>query len=290
MQRQQSYQNNKATLYVVATPIGNKKEISERVIETLHHVNYVFCEDTRVTGMLLSSLNIHKQLFSAYENIEKQSSTKVIELLSNGEDAALCSDAGYPGISDPGSIIIKEVIKNDFNVSVINGPSALITSLVASGLPTDHFYFYGFLNPKESQRRKELEDLKKIKDTLIFYQSPHKVEGCLTDMLEVLGDRNICLCRELTKMFEEYIRGTISEILPIVDSLKGEMVVVVEGYNEENNSDYTLEDCIPLVKKEIENGLMTKEAIKKVAEATNVSKKELYNYYHDVVKGESYGK
>jgi 16S rRNA (cytidine1402-2'-O)-methyltransferase len=285
MQRQQSFQNNKASLYVIATPIGNLREISSRVIDALNDCEYVFCEDTRVTGQLLAHLNIKKKLVSAYENIEKQSANKVVELLKENINVAFASDAGYPGISDPGHIVIQEVIKNDFNVVVVNGPSALIQSVLASGLPTDHFYFYGFLNAKQSARIKELEELKTFKHTMIFYQSQHKVLACLTDMLEVLGDRRVCLCRELTKKFEEYIRGNISEIIPICESLKGEMVLVVEGYVEEIKESLSLKDCLPLIDKEINNGLTTKEAIKLVASQNNVNKKELYQFYHNE-KGE----
>lgn len=281
MQRQQSFQNNAATLYVIATPIGNLKEISNRVIETLNDVTTIFCEDTRITGQLLNHLNIKKPLISAYENIEKQSSLKVLEKLQANENVAFMSDAGYPAISDPGHIVIKEVIKNNFNVVVINGPSALIQSVLASGLDTNHFYFYGFLNAKQSSRIKELEELKTFKHTLVFYQSPHKILACLNDILNVLGDRKICLCRELTKKFEEYIRGNISEIIPICETLKGEMVLVVDGYKEDNLVTYTLDECCKLINNKIAKGFSTKQAIKEVSILTSVNKKELYNYYHN---------
>ena len=285
MLRQQSFQNNKASLYVIATPIGNLSEISKRVIDALNDCEYVFCEDTRVTGQLLAHLQIKKHLVSAYENIEKQSSIKVLELLKDNQNVAFVSDAGYPGISDPGSIIIQEVIKNDFNVVVVNGPSALIHSVLASGLDTSHFYFYGFLNAKQSARIKELEDLKEFKHTMIFYQSPHKILSCLTDMLSVFGDRKICLCRELTKKFEEFIRGNISEIIPICETLKGEMVLVVEGYTPTEKQGASLEDCALLIEEKIKGGLSTKEAIKQVALENNINKKELYQFYHNE-KGE----
>ena len=285
MQRQQSFQNNKASLYVIATPIGNLKEISPRVIEALNDVDTVFCEDTRVTGQLLKHLDIKKTLISAHENIEKQSSNKILEKLQNGENVAFMSDAGYPGISDPGSLVIKEVIENDFNVVVINGPSALIQSVLASGLSTDRFYFYGFLNAKPSIRIKELEGLKEFKDTLIFYQSPHKILSCLTDMLNVFGDRKVCLCRELTKKFEEYIRGNISEIIPICETLKGEMVLVVEGNTQKETSVVALKDCVAMIDEKIMSGLSKKEAIKEVVLLTKTNKKELYNFYHNE-KGE----
>ena len=279
MNRQQSFTNNKATLYVIATPIGNLKEISQRTIEALNNSSIVFCEDTRVSGSLLSTLNIHKPLISAYENIEKSSSSKAIEYLKQGENIAFMSDAGYSGISDPGGIIIQECIKNDFNVVVINGPSALIHSVIASGFDSSHFYFYGFLDPKESSRKKELTKLKAIEDTLIFYQSPHKIKACLEDMLEVLGDRNICICRELTKKFEEFIRGKISEIIPICETFKGEMVIVVNK-NEKEISISINKDMIEEINQLIKQNITKKEAIKQIALKYNVSKNELYNYYH----------
>ena len=285
MQRHQSFQNNKSILYVIATPIGNLNEISPRVIQALNDSSYVFCEDTRVTGQLLNHLQIKKNLISAYENIEKQSSLKVIEILKSNQNVSLMSDAGYPGISDPGHLIIQEFIKNDFNVVVINGPSALIQSVLASGFDTDHFYFYGFLNAKPSARIKELESLKDFRNTMIFYQSPHKILACLNDMLQIFGDRNICLCRELTKKFEEYIRGTISEIIPICETLKGEMVLVVEGKKEEEIEEISLDDCVTLINELINKGYSTKEAIKEVASLHNINKKELYQYYHNE-KGE----
>lgn len=289
MQRQQSFQNNKASLYVISTPIGNLSEVSTRLLEALNDVDTVFCEDTRVTGQLLKHLNIKKNLISAYENIEKQSSSKVLEKLKNNENVALMSDAGYPAISDPGSIIIKDVIDNNFNVVVVNGPSALIHSVLASGLNTDRFFFYGFLNAKPSARQKELENLKNFAHTMIFYQSPHKISACLNDMLSIFGDRKICLCRELSKKFEEFVRGTISEIIPICESLKGEMVLVVEGNNQEEKTSYSLKECVDMVNEKISLGLSTKEAIKEVALFTKINKKELYNFYHNEGENE-YGK
>lgn len=282
MKRQQSFQNSQATLYIIATPIGNLSEISPRVITTLKEVEVVFCEDTRVSGQLLNYLNIKKPLISAYENIERQSCEKAIQYLKDRKNIAFLSDAGYPGISDPGHIMIQEAIKNDFNVVVINGPCALIQSVIASGFSTEHFYFYGFLNAKSNVRKDELKQLKSIKDTLIFYQSPHKIEGCLKDMLEIFGNRNICLCRELTKKFEEYIRGTISEILSIVDSLKGEMVVIVQGNQDYlKNENVEFDELIVKVNELIQKGIKTMDAIKEISTIYDVSKKELYQYYHN---------
>lgn len=280
MNRLQSFQNNQPTLYVLSTPIGNLKEVSTRFFETIDACAVIFCEDTRVTGQLLSHFNIKKPLYSAYENIEMQSAEKILSFLKEGKSVGLLSDAGYPGISDPGQKIIQEVIAASFNVVVINGPCALISALVASGFETDHFYFYGFLNAKSSIRKKELEDLKAIKDTLIFYQSPHKIKSCLEDMLTVLGNRNACLCREMSKIYEEYIHGTFEELLTLCDTLKGEMVLVVEGKQKEA-SEMELSDCyIDKINEKIQNGKTKKEAIKEVALEEGVSKNELYNFYH----------
>ena len=280
MTRNSSFGDEKAKLYVIATPIGNLNEISERTIQAINDCSVIFCEDTRVTGLLLKHLNIKKALFSAYENIEKSASEKVLQYLNDNQNVGLISDAGYPAISDPGSIIIQEVIKHDYSIVVINGPSALIHSLVASGFDTSHFYFYGFLNAKETTRRKELEKLNKIEDTIILYQSPHKIKACLEDMLTILGDRDICLCRELSKKFEEYIRGKISEIIPICETLKGEMVIVIApSIKEEAIEEIDDRMCLE-IDDLINKGQSTKDAIKEIANKYNVNKSELYNFYH----------
>ena len=278
MNRQQSFTNDKASLYVIATPIGNLSEITLRMRETLQTVDYVYCEDTRVSSILLKHLNIKKPLFSAYENKELEAASEIIAYLKQDKSIALMSDAGYPGISDPGQKIIQKVIEENFNVVVINGPSAVIQSVVASGFSTDHFYFYGFLDPKSGKRKTQLTSLKDFEHTLVFYQSPHKVKECLIDLLEVFGNRKICLCRELTKKFEEYIRGTIQEILPLVDTLKGEMVLVVEGQKKQKKQ--IDQSVVDLIEEKIACGMSKTQAIKEVAKELEISKNELYNYYH----------
>lgn len=278
MKRQQSFTNDKPSLFVIATPIGNLQEISKRCIEVLESVDCVFCEDTRVSSKIMQHLSIKKSLYSAFENKELEAAANIISMLKNNKNVALVSDAGYPGISDPGQKIIKKVIDEDFNVVVINGPSALIQSVIASGFSTDHFYFYGFLDAKPTRRKKELEKLKDFEDTLIFYQSPHKIKESLQDFLEVFGNRNICLCRELTKKFEEYIRGTVSEVLEICESLKGEMVLVVEGKKTEKRK--LDESVIELIDLKIKEGKTTNQAIKEVAKELDLSKNEVYDFYH----------
>ena len=278
MERQQSFKEEKESLYVIATPIGNLDEITYRMVETLKKVDVIFCEDTRVSIKILQHLGIKKPLYSAYENKELEAAKQIIELIEKKQNVALLSDAGYPGISDPGQKIIQQAILNHINVIVINGPNACIQSLVASGFSTEHFYFHGFLDAKQSKRIKELESLKEFEFTMVFYQSPHKVKETLHDMLTIFQDRNICLCRELTKKFEEYVHGTINEVLSIVDTLKGEMVLVVEGKKKEK---ITINQAtIQLVDEKIKQGLTKMQAIKEVAKQLGVSKNELYNYYH----------
>ena len=280
MIRQQSYQNNKATLYLIATPIGNLKEVTIRMQEILPKIEAVFCEDTRITGKLLNNLNIKKIFISCPDYTEKSNCEKLLSYLNNNQDVAYMSDAGYPCISDPGNILVNCAIENNYNVVVINGPSAMLTALLSSGLDTKHFYFYGFLDANDSKRKKELEKLKDFQDTIIFYQSPHKILKVLQDMLLIFGDRKICLAREMTKMYEEYIRGTISEIIPICETLKGEMVLVCNGNtNLKNKENISLDDACKLVDNLINNGLYTNDAIKKISSSYNIVKKELYNYY-----------
>ena len=230
MKRSKSFESESNLLYLVATPIGNMSEVSERTISILNSVDVVAAEDTRNTGALLAKLGICKDLFSLREHNENEASAHVIELLKNGKKVAYVSDAGYPGISDPGYLLVNNVLKEGIRVSTISGPCAFINALVASGLETNHFYFHGFLSAKDGEAKKELEGLKDRKETLIFYESPHRILKTLNNMLEVLGERKAVIARELTKINEEYIRGTLSEMIAIDEAtLKGEMVVLIEG-------------------------------------------------------------
>lgn len=278
LKRTSNFSNDKATLYIIATPIGNLQEITPRCKETLELVDVVFCEDTRVSAKIMNHLQIKKPLQQAYKNVEKQAEAKIIDYLENGKNVALMSDAGYPCISDPGQPIVASVIKLGFNVVVINGPNAALHALVGSGFNSEHFYYYGFLDAKKTKRLKQLESLKCLPDTLVFYQSPHKVKECLEDIMNVLGDRNICLCRELSKKYEEFLWGNISEIIPICEELKGEMVLVVEGYKvEEYDIDSRLFKEIETL---IDLGISKKEAIKKTASKYSIPKNKLYDAFH----------
>lgn len=279
--RSLNYESNKALLYLVATPIGNMQEVSPRTIEVLSSVDLVACEDTRVTGKLLSLLGIKKDLISLREHNEVTVSHELIERIKNGLKVAYVSDAGYPCISDPGSKLVKICLENDINIAPISGPNAALNALVASGLCEDHFYFHGFLNAKESVRLEELRELAYKKETLIFYEAPHRIKKTLEALYGIFGDRKACLARELTKKHEEFIRcglKAMSEIDP--ETLKGEMVIVVEGSSGEVKPVINNNDIVNMVKSMIDSGMSTKDAIKKVSEITKINKNIVYKVYH----------
>lgn len=275
MKRIKSYENNLPICYLVATPIGNLKDISSRALEVLKNVDYIASEDTRTTSNLLSYFGINKPMISYHEHNEQESSTKLIDLLKQGKSIVITSDAGYPGISDPGAIIVKHCIENDIPVSIIPGANAFLPALIGSGLDNNHFYFHGFLPSKPSARKKELEQLTNLTCTLIFYESPHRIKETLNDLLTYFPNRKMSLVREITKLHEEYIYGTINEIAQIDEStLKGEMVIVIEG--NKIKEEYTEEELIEMLNKLISNGLSLKEASKELANELNLKKNYLY--------------
>ena len=276
MQRQKSFQNEKATLYLVATPIGNLSEFSPRAISTLKEVDYIACEDTRVTKTLLERFLIKGKLLAYHNFNERESSEGLIALLKEGHDIALLSDAGYPLVSDPGFDIVNKTIANGFNVVTISGPSAGLHALIASGMDVRHYLFYGFLNERTSKAKSELESLMTFPYTMIFYEAPHRITDTLKLMYEVLGDRKVCIARELTKIHEEYIRGTLKEVLGL-DDLKGEIVIIVEGDNKEKVIDYSAINI--LIEEMIKEGVSTKDAIKEVSKVHGLSKNEVYRQY-----------
>ena len=281
MKRTQNFVNNKPTLYLIATPIGNLSEFTPRAIELLKEADYVGCEDTRNSKILFDHFGISTTLISCHEHNENEASEQLISYLLNGKNVCYVSDAGYPGISDPGSRLVKKALDNDINVSVVNGSSAFLTALVASGLETDHFYFHGFLASKESQRENELKEMINRKETLIFYESPHRIMKTLVSMQKIFGNRKICLCRELTKKFEEYIRGTLDELVTIDENtLKGEMVIIVEGNKDETSSFVSDEDIMAYVNSLTEVGLSTKDAIKNASSTLKVNKNYIYKLFH----------
>lgn len=279
MQRMKSFEKERPTLYLVATPIGNLEELTPRAIEVLKSVDVIAAEDTRNTVKLLSHFEIKTHLISHHEYNEQQSAQGILDLLNDGKSVALVSDAGYPCISDPGAWLVKQVSEEGYPVVPISGSNACLTALVASGIAPQPFMFYGFLDAKESIRNKQLYELSNYPYTIVFYESPHRIGKTLSSMLEVFGNRHICLARELTKLHEEFIRGNISEIIEICDTLKGEMVIVVEGYKEEEKP-VTMNMLETKVNEYMASGMSAKDAIKAVAKEFNVSKNEVYKHFH----------
>lgn len=280
MNRQKSFENEKPTLYLVPTPIGNLNEMTPRAIDILNSADVIACEDTRNSGQLLKHFGISKRLI-AYQNFNEASSTKgIINLLSQGNNVALISDAGYPLINDPGQRVVSEVTALGYNVVPISGCSAFLNALVASGLIAQPFIFIGFLPPSTHDCVKKLRLYQSYPMTLIMYEAPHRIEKMLQSCLDVLGDRHICIARELTKVHEEFIRGTISEILPIASELKGEIVVVIEGNQDDYEKDIDMGQILNMVNTSIESGMSTSAAIKEVAKQTGISKNQIYDLVH----------
>lgn len=280
MNRQKSFENEKPTLYLVPTPIGNLNEMTPRAIDILNSVDVIACEDTRNSGQLLKHFGISKRLI-AYQNFNEASSTKgIINLLSQGNNVALISDAGYPLINDPGQRVVSEVTALGYNVVPISGCSAFLNALVASGLIAQPFIFIGFLPSSTHDCVKKLRLYQSYPMTLIMYEAPHRIEKMLQSCLDVLGDRHICIARELTKVHEEFIHGTISEILPIASELKGEMVVVIEGNQDDYEKDIDMGQILNMVNTSIESGMSTSAAIKEVAKQTGISKNQIYDLVH----------
>lgn len=275
----------KGTLYLVATPIGNLEDITIRALNVLKEVDLIAAEDTRHTLGLLNHFEISKPLISYYKETEKVKSPILVEKLLNGKNIALVSDAGTPGISDPGEEIVKEAIKNDIKIVPIPGACAFVNALIPSGMNTREFSFIGFLSANKKEKKDKLEELKYETKTLIFYEAPHKLSNTLENMLEILGDRNIVLARELTKIHEEFIRGKISKIIEQIVDTKGEFVIIVEG-NNISKKDKEILDLNELTLEEhykyYENtGISKKEIIKKIAKDRNVNKNEIYQYFID---------
>jgi len=221
----------KGKLYLVPTPIGNLGDITRRALDILEKVELIACEDTRTSGRLLSHFGIKKRLISYFDFNEQKRLPQLLAVLQSGGDVAVITDAGSPGISDPAYRIIRASIENNIELCPLPGANAIIPALTGSGLPLDRFFFDGFLPPKTTARKKRLEKLSGLEHTLVFYESPHRIEKTIGDMLEVLKDREACLAREISKLHEEFIRGPLSEILEVTRSrkLKGEMVIVVAG-------------------------------------------------------------
>ena len=275
----------KGKLYLVATPIGNLEDITLRALRILKEVDLIAAEDTRHTLGLLNHFEISKPLISYYKQNEKTKSEMLIEKLLEGKNIAIVSDAGTPGISDPGEEIVKVAIENEIEIIPIPGACAFVNALIASGLSSREFAFIGFLSAIKKDKKEKLEEIKYETKTLILYEAPHKLKGTLESILEVLGNRRIVLARELTKIHEEFIRDNVSNILDRIDEVKGEFVILIEG-NSESKKDIELAD---LNNKSLEEhyefysaqGFEKKEIIKKIAKDRNLSKNEIYQYFLD---------
>jgi 16S rRNA (cytidine1402-2'-O)-methyltransferase len=282
MKRRRSFVDSKlGKLYLVATPIGNLEEITTRATKTLADVDLVACEDTRVSGKLIKHLGLEKPLIACHEHNEFTVSKQLVEKLKEGQSIAYVSDAGYPGISDPGQRLVQAALLEDIQVIVISGPSAVFNALVASGLDTTRFYFHGFLRQKEAARLDEIKDLYRRPETLIFYEAPHRIDSTLKNLLDVLGNRKACIARELTKIHEEYIEGTLQELTEVDPAtLKGEMVVMVEGNKDEFGIKLSEEEIRKLVDSMTATGISMKDAIRQVSEMTKMAKNYIYKVVH----------
>lgn len=276
----------KGILYLCATPIGNLSDMSKRTIEVLSEVDIIACEDTRNTRKLLTHFNISKPLTSYHEHNKAEKGEELTNMILEGKNIALVSDAGTPAISDPGEDLVRLCAMKNITVTSIPGPAAFVNALILSGLPTGRFSFEGFLSVNKKNRNIHLNEVKNDTRTLIFHEAPHKLLRTLKDMLEVFGNRRIALCRELTKMFEEIKRTTLSEAVEFYENNppKGEFVLVIEGEKREKliedmakeYDDISIEDHVD---KLISEGMVKKEAIKQVATLRNMKKSDVYNLY-----------
>lgn len=287
IQTQMSSQYEKGPcLYLVATPIGNLEDITMRAIRILKEADYIAAEDTRNTKKLCNYFEIDTPLISYHDHNQEVGGEKLLQLLRDGKTIALVSDAGLPAISDPGADIAMKAIQEDFAVVPLPGANAAITALIASGLPTQPFYFHGFLSRYKKERREGLETLRNKQETILFYEAPHRLKEMLKDVQLVLGNRQIVLARELTKKFEEFIRGTVEEALEWANTneVRGEFVIIIEGTQEEIVEEAATWEALS-IKEHVqqlidEQAMSSKEAIKEVSKLRKLSKREVYQEYH----------
>lgn len=282
MNRQKSFENNQPTLYLVATPIGNLEDITFRAIKVLKEVDLIAAEDTRHTLQLLNHFEINKPLISYHRHNEEMKAPELIKQILEGKNIAIVTDAGTPGISDPGEEIVKQAIQNEINVIPIPGACAFVNSLIVSGLPTKEFSFFGFLPLNKKNRKEVLEKIAKENKTVILYEAPHKLQNTLKDLLEKLGDVPVCLVRELTKVHEEKIYGTLTNIQEKCKEPKGEFVIILDlnGKQEEKTqkdySSMSLEEHYHFYQK---MGWEKKDIIKQIAKDRDVPKNEIYQKF-----------
>ena len=269
-------------LYLVATPIGNMEDMTFRAINVLKEVDVIFSEDTRVTRNLLNYFNINNKLISLHDHNEELVKDVVLKYLVSGSSVAIVTDRGTPIISDPGYKTVKYVSEQGFRVVGLPGACAFVPALIMSGIEPQPFTFYGFLDSKLEKKRKELEKLKFVEHTIIFYEAPHRILKTMELMLEIFGDRDVSLSREISKKFESVYRGNISDLLPTLDGIKGEFVIVVAGFKNEVNLDNEF-SVVEQIDFYINNGVGTMDAIKMVAKERGMKKNDVY---WDYLKGE----
>ena len=273
--------NQKGTLYLVATPIGNLEDITFRALDILKNVDLIIAEDTRQTLKLLNHFEISKPLESYHRHSDEEKLQSIIDELNKGKNIAEVTDAGTPAISDPGEDLVKEAIKNDIKIVPIPGACALINALIPSGLDTKEFKFYGFLPLNNKLRKEKIEEIEKEKSTIIIYEAPHRIEDTLKELQEKLGNRNISVAKEITKIHENFYRGKISEVREQIQNPKGEFIIVIEGNQNQVDdksalNNLTLEEHYRFYEAQ---GLEKKEIIKKIAKDRNVNKNEIYQKF-----------
>lgn len=280
---------NKGKLYIVGTPIGNLDDITIRAVNTLRNVDVILAEDTRQTLKLLNHFEISKHMISYHRHNEDDKIEKIVDILNSGKNLALVSDAGMPIISDPGQNLVKYLVKNNYDIEVVPGVTALITAIVKSGLDSTRFTFEGFLSVNKKQRKERLKSLVNETRTMIFYEAPHKILSTLKDMYEYFGNRDICIARELTKIHEEYRYTNFKDAIINIEEngIKGEIVLVISGasedkINEEKNKEIEQINSLELVKEYMKNGDTKKDAIKKVAKLKGVNKDVVYKECLDI--------
>ncbi|HWJ79279.1 MAG TPA: 16S rRNA (cytidine(1402)-2'-O)-methyltransferase [Niallia sp.] len=286
MKQQKSFKENKGSLYLIPTPIGNLEDMSFRAVRMLKEADMIAAEDTRNTKKLCNHFEINTPIVSYHEHNKESSGQKILQQIREGKVIALVSDAGMPTIADPGYELVIEAVEQGIAVIPLPGANAALTALIASGLPTHPFYFYGFLNRQKKEKKKELLFLKNIPGTIILYESPHRLKESLLLILDILGNRRITLCRELTKLYEEFIRGTVEEAIDWsnTEEIRGEFCLIIEqGEQIEDNQEKWWEELsvVDHVDHYVENeAISVKEAIKKTAIDRGVQKRDVYQQYH----------
>ncbi len=283
--QQKSFKEMVGSLYLIPTPIGNLEDMSFRAVRILKEADLIAAEDTRNTKKLCNYFEITTPIVSYHEHNKETSGQKLMQAIQEGKIVALVSDAGMPTIADPGYELVVSAVKEKLPVIPLPGANAALTALIASGLPTHPFFFYGFLNRQKKEKKKELLSLKEIQGTILLYESPHRLKETLLFIHEVLGNRNISLCRELTKIYEEFIRGTVTEVIEWAekDEIRGEFCIVIEKgeWQEPETKWWTELSVVEHVEQYIsKEGYTTKEAIKQTAVDREMQKREVYQQYH----------